>query len=84
MIMNLDIPLQISVYYKMSFELHDIVGWIKSVHYIYVVVSKSATDNGWDTMYTITPNKNFQLPDGVIKSSLNRHVPLRELYDIIN
>ena len=66
----------------MSFELHDVVGWIKSINFIYVVVSKSETDNGLDTMYTITPIKNFQLPDGVIKSSLTRHVPLRELYDI--
>ncbi len=68
----------------MSFELHDVVGWIKSINFIYVVVSKSATDNGLDTMYTITPNKNFQLPNGVIKLSLNRHVPLRELYDILS
>ena len=66
----------------MSFELHDIVGWLKSVNFIFVVISKSATDNGFDTMYTITPNKNFQLPNGVIKSSLNRRVPLMELYDI--
>lgn len=66
----------------MSFELHDIVGWLKSVNFIYVVISKSATDNGLDTMYTITPIKNFQLPNGVIKSTLNRHVPVRELYDI--
>ena len=68
----------------MSFELHDVVGWIKSINFIYVVVSKSATDNGLDTMYTITPNKNFQLPNGVVKLSLNRHVPLRELYDILS
>jgi len=68
----------------MSFELHDVVGWIKSINFIYVVVSKSETDNGLDTMYTITPNKNFQLPNGVIKLSLNRHVPLRELYDILS
>ena len=68
----------------MSFELHDIVGWEKAVNFIYVIISKSETDNGWDTMYTITPKKNFQLPDGVIKSALNRHVPLKELYDIIN
>ena len=66
----------------MSFELHDIVGWLKSINFIFVVISKSATDNGIDTMYTITPVKNFQVPNGVIKSSLNRHVPLRELYDI--
>ena len=68
----------------MSFELHDYVGWLKSVNIIYVVISKSETDNGLNTMYTITPNKNFQLPNGVIKPSLNRHVPLCELYDIIN
>jgi len=68
----------------MSFELHDIVGWEKAVNFIYVIISKSETDNGWDTMYTITPNTNFQLPNGVIKSALNRYVPLRELYDIIN
>ena len=68
----------------MSFELHDIVGWEKAVNFIYVIISKSETDNGWDTMYNITPNNNFHLPDGVIKTSLNRHVPLRELYDIIN
>jgi len=68
----------------MSFELYDVVGWIKSINFIYVVVSKSETDNGLDTMYTITPNKNFQLPNGVIKLSLNRHVPLRELYDILS
>lgn len=68
----------------MSFELHDVVGWIKSINFIYVVVSKSENDNGLDTMYTITPNKNFQLPNGVIKLSLNRHVPLRELYDILS
>ena len=66
----------------MLFELHDIVGWIKSINFIFVVISKSDTDNGVDTMYTITPVKNFQVPNGVIKSSLNRHVPLRELYDI--
>lgn len=66
----------------MSFELHDIVGWLKSINFIFVVISKSATDNGIDTMYTITPVKNFQVPNGVIKSALNRHVPLRELYDI--
>jgi hypothetical protein len=66
----------------MSFKQHDIVGWLKSVNLIYVVISKSKTDNGFDTMYTITPIKNFQLPSGVIKSSLNRYVPLRELYDI--
>jgi hypothetical protein len=66
----------------MSFGLHDIVGWIKSINFIFVVISKSATDNGDDTMYTITPVKNFQLPNGVIKSFLNRRVPLRELYDI--
>jgi len=68
----------------MSFELHDLVGWEKAVNFIYVIVSKSETDNGRDTMYNITPNNNFQLPDGVIKTSLNRQVPLRELYDIIN
>jgi hypothetical protein len=66
----------------MSFELHDIVGWLKSINFIFVVISKSTTDNGLDTMYTITPTKNFQSPNGVIKSSLNRCVPLRELYDI--
>ena len=66
----------------MTFELHDIVGWLKSVNFIFVVISKSATDNGLDTMYTITPTKNFQVPNGVIKASLNRYVPLRELYDI--
>mgnify|MGYP003687665605 CR=1 FL=1 len=66
----------------MTFELHDIVGWLKSVNFIFVVISKSETDNGLDTMYTITPTKNFQLPNSVIKASLNRHVPLRELYDI--
>jgi hypothetical protein len=66
----------------MSFELHDIVGWIKSVNFIFVVISKSTTDNGLDTMYTITPTKNFQSPNGVIKLTLNRYVPLRELYDI--
>lgn len=66
----------------MSFELHDIVGWLKSVNNIFVVISKSTFDIGLDTMYTITPIKNFQLPNGVIKSSLNRCVPLRELYDI--
>ena len=68
----------------MSFEVHDYVGWLKSIHFIYVVVSKSETDNGLDTIYTITPNLNFQLPNGVIKSSLNRNVPLRELYDILD
>ena len=68
----------------MSFEQHDIVGWVKKVNYIYVVISKSATDNGLDTMYTITPTKNFQLPGGVIKTELNRNVPLRELYDILS
>ena len=68
----------------MLFKLHDIVGWLKSVNLIYVVISKSETDNEFDTMYTITPNKNFQLPNGVINSSLNKQVPLRELYDIIN
>uniref|UniRef100_A0A6C0LYQ1 Uncharacterized protein n=1 Tax=viral metagenome TaxID=1070528 RepID=A0A6C0LYQ1_9ZZZZ len=68
----------------MSFEQHDIVGWVKKVNYIYVVISKSATDNGVDTMYTITPTKNFQLPGGVIKTELNRNVPLRELYDILS
>ena len=68
----------------MSFELHDLVCWEKAVNFIYVIVSKSETDNGRDTMYNITPNNNFQLPDGVIKTSLNRQVPLRELYDIIN
>jgi hypothetical protein len=62
--------------------MHDIVGWLKSVNLIYIVISKSATYNGFDTMYTITPIKNFQLPNGVIKSTLNLHVPLRELYDI--
>ena len=67
----------------MSFELHDIVGWVKKVNYIYVVISKSETDDGFDTMYTITPTKNFQLPDGVVKTELNRNVPLRELYDIL-
>jgi hypothetical protein len=67
----------------MSFELHDIVGWVKKVNYIYVVISKSATDNGLDTMYTITPTKNFQLPGGVVKTELNRNVLLRELYDIL-
>jgi hypothetical protein len=66
----------------MLFKPHDIVGWLKSVHIIYVVVSKSETDNEFDTMYTITPNKNFQSPNGVINPSLNKHVPLRELYDI--
>ena len=66
----------------MSFELYDIVGWIKSINFIFVVISKSTTDNGLDTMYTITPTKNFQVPNGVIKASLNRYVPLRELYDI--
>jgi len=66
----------------MTFELHDIVGWLKSVNFIFVVISKSETDNGLDTMYTITPTKNFQVPNGVIKASLNRYVPLRELYDI--
>jgi hypothetical protein len=71
-------------YYQMSFEQHDIVGWVKKVNYIYVVISKSATDNGVDTMYTITPTKNFQLPGGVIKTELNRNVPLRELYDILS
>ena len=68
----------------MSFEVNDYVGWLKSINYIYVVVSKSETDNGLDTIYTITPNLNFQLPNGVIKSSLNRRVPLRELYDILD
>ena len=68
----------------MSFEQHDIVGWVKKVNYIYVVISKSATDNGVDTMYTITPTKNFQLPGGVVKTELNRNVPLRELYDILS
>ena len=68
----------------MSFEQHDIVGWVKKVNYIYVVISKSATDNGFDTMYTITPTKNFQLPGGVVKTELNRNVPLRELYDILS
>ena len=66
----------------MSFELYDIVGWIKSINFIFVVISKSTTDNGLDTMYTITPVKNFQESKSVTKSSLNRHVPLRELYDI--
>lgn len=66
----------------MTFKLHDVVGWLKSINLIYVVIYKSTTDNGFDTMHTITPIKNFQLPNGVIKSSLNRHVPLRELYDI--
>ena len=66
----------------MSFKLHDIVGWLKSVNLIYVVISKSATDNEFDTMYTITPVKNFQAPNDVIKPFLNRVVPLRELYDI--
>ena len=66
----------------MLFKLHDIVGWLKSVNLIYVVISKSETDNEFDTMHTITPIKNFQLPNGVIKSFLNRRVPLRELYDI--
>jgi hypothetical protein len=66
----------------MSFKLHDIVGWLKSVNFIFVVISKSTLDIGLDTRYTITPIKNFQLPNGVIKSSLNRCVPLRELYDI--
>ena len=66
----------------MSFELYDIVGWIKSVNFIFVVISKSTTDNGLDTMYTITPVKNFQESKCVIKSSLNRQVPLKELYDI--
>lgn len=70
-------------YYQMSFEPHDIVGWVKKVNYIYIVISKSETDNGLDTMYTITPTKNFQLPDGVVKTELNRYVPLRELYDIL-
>jgi hypothetical protein len=67
----------------MYFKLQDIVGWVKKVNYIYVVISKSETDNGLDTMYTITPTKNFQLPDGVVKTELNRYVPLRELYDIL-
>lgn len=67
----------------MSFELHDIIGWVKKVNYIYVVISKTETDDGFDTMYTITPTKNFQLPDGVVKTELNRNVPLRELYDIL-
>tara|TARA_B100000902_G_scaffold300547_1_gene288167 strand:- start:4062 stop:4292 length:231 start_codon:yes stop_codon:yes gene_type:complete len=66
----------------MKFELHDIVGWIKSIHFIFVVISKSEIDNGDDTMYTITPIKNFQAPNDVIKPFLNRVVPLRELYDI--
>ena len=66
----------------MSFKLHDIVGWLKSVNLIYVVISKSATNNEFDTMYTITPVKNFQAPNDVIKPFLNRVVPLRELYDI--
>jgi len=70
-------------YYQMSFELHDIIGWVKKVNYIYVVISKTETDDGFDTMYTITPTKNFQLPDGVVKTELNRNVPLRELYDIL-
>ena len=65
-----------------SFNLHDIVGWIKSVNFIFVVISKSEIDNEYDTMYTITPIKNFQAPNGVIKPFLNRVVPLRELYDI--
>ena len=68
----------------MSFEPDDLVGWEKSINFIYVIISKSETDNGWDTMYTITPKTNVQLSCGVIKSSLNRHVPRRELYDIIN
>ena len=68
----------------MLFKPHDTVGWLKSINIIYVVITKSETDNGFDTMYTITPNKNFQLPNGVINSSLNKQVPLRELYDIIN
>jgi hypothetical protein len=66
------------------FKPHDTVGWLKSINIIYVVITKSETDNEFDTMYTITPNKNFQLPNGVINSSLNKQVPLRELYDIIN
>jgi len=66
----------------MMFKPHDTVGWLKSINIIYVVITKSETDNEFDTMYTITPNKNFQLPNGVIKSSLNRHVPPGELYDI--
>ena len=66
----------------MSFELHDIVGWIKSINFIFVVISKSEIDNGDDTMYTITPVKNFQAPNDVIKPFLNRVVPLREVYDI--
>lgn len=68
----------------MVFKPHDTVGWLKSINIIYVVITKSETDNEFDTMYTITPNKNFQLPNGVINSSLNKQVPLRELYDIIN
>jgi len=68
----------------MMFKPHDTVGWLKSINIIYVVITKSETDNEFDTMYTITPNKNFQLPNGVINSSLNKQVPLRELYDIIN
>lgn len=68
----------------MEFELHDYVGWLKSMHTIYVVISKSETDNGLDTLYIITPNKNFQLPDGAMESSLHRCVPLRELYDILS
>ena len=68
----------------MMFKPHDTVGWLKSINIIYVVITKSETDNAFDTMYTITPNKNFQLPNGVINSSLNKQVPLRELYDIIN
>lgn len=56
----------------MSFKLHDMVGWLKSIHFIYVVVSKSAIDNGLDTMYTIIlslPTKifNYQM------ALLNRH-----------
>ncbi len=66
----------------MLFELHDIVGWIKSINIIFVVISKSEIDNGYDTMYTITPVKNFQSPNGVINPLLNRVVPLRYLYDI--
>ena len=68
----------------MMFKPHDTVGWLKSINIIYVVITKSETDNEFDTMHTITPIKNFQLPNGVINSSLNKQVPLRELYDIIN
>ena len=56
----------------MLFKPHDTVGWLKSINIIYVVITKSETDNGIDTMYTITPNKNFQLPNGVINCSVGK------------